>query len=205
MKTLLSIFTLVFFTSFLSFAKEGPEEIMLTDMTYYGLGMSQINTGTGHGNGYAISGHIMKGRKSIEAGLIYSERESKFAGADFKYKVYFGNINRLHSDTRIFTPYIQYNLVYQKGLSTSPDIVQLGEKTVVIENTEPGIIATVGHYVMYGNKLKIMGNAYIESSIGFGVYQGSLDKLNGPGTFGIHEENHGFTYSFKLGFGYTFK
>ncbi len=205
MKTIHSIFALVFFTSFLSFAKESPEEITLSDMTYYGMGISQVNTGTGHGNGYAISGHIMKGRRSIEAGIIYSERESKFAGGDFKYMIYFGNIDRLQSDNKVFTPYVQYNLVYQKGLSTSPDVVQLGEKTVIIENSEPGKIATIGHYVMYGNKLKIMGHAYLESSIGFGFYQGTLDKINGPGTFGVHDGNHGFTYSFKLGFGYTFK
>jgi hypothetical protein len=204
MRQLSVILTLLFLTTINSFGEKG-QNAETVDVSYYGFGISQIHTGSGHGNGYAICGNITKGRKAIEAGIIYSERESKFAGGDFKYKIYFRNISKLQDNKTIFKPYIQYNIVYQKGMSASPDVVYLGEKTVVIEDTEPGQIATIGHYLCYGNRVKVMGNAYFESSLGFGVYQGSLDKVNGPGTFGIHKDNYGFTYSFKLGFGYTFK
>ena len=205
MRRLIYIVTIILLTSTLTFAKKKGKTASVDELPFYGVGLTNINTGTGHGPGYAVSGSIMKGRKSIEAGIIYSERESKLSGGDFKYQVYIGNIDRIHNNNTIFRPYFQYNIVYQRGLSTSPDVVQLGEQTVIIEDTEPGEIATIGHYLGYGNKVKIMGNAYIESSVGIGVYQGSLDKVNGPHTLGIHKENHGFTYSLKLGFGYTFK
>lgn len=201
MKTIRSIIIILSISSTCLIAEEDTD---IAIMTYYGTSVSLITTGTGHGIGYCISGNITKGRKSLEAGIIYSDRESKIAGGDFKYKIFLGNIDCIQNGEKRYTAYLQYNLVYQKGMSYSPEIVTLGDVTYVVES-DPGIIATIGHYICYGNKIKIFRNAYLDASYGFGYYKGSLDKINGPETFGIHFQNSGFTYSFKIGVGYLFK
>ena len=171
--------------------------------THYAVNLSQINSGSGHGMGYSFNGNIMKGRKALEVGLIYSQRELKISGADFKYRIFLGNIYRLDGNKNIFSPYIQYNLIYQKGMSYRPDEVQLGSETYKVP-TEPGMISTMGHYLAGGNKIRLFNRAYLDTSLGLGIYQGSLDKTEDPGTWGIHKGNYGFTYAFKVGFGYTF-
>jgi hypothetical protein len=201
MKTLKSIVVILFITSCYLFGEDNSE---IAINTYYGISMLMITTGSGHGIGYTINGSITKGRKSLEVGLIYSNRESKIAGGDIKYRIFLGKIDRIQNDQKIFTAYLQYNLVYQKGMSYSPEIVKLGDITYLIES-DPGRIATMGHYISYGNKIRIFRNTCLDASLGFGYYKGSLDKVNGPDTFGIHYQNSGFTYSFKIGLSYSFK
>lgn len=169
----------------------------------YGFGISHINTGTGHGIGYTLSASVLKGRKSLEVGLIYSDRESKIGGGDFQYKIYLGNISRVNDSHKRLKPYLQYNLVYQRGTSYSNNVVTLNNKSYEMES-EPGKIATIGHYLGYGNKISLSGKVYIDSFLGFGFYIGSLDKTRHPDTFGIHNENNGFTYSIKVGISYIF-
>ena len=181
----------------------GKKNAGQVDASHYGIGLSQINTGTGHGVGYSFNANILRGRRSLEVGLIYSERESKVAGGDFKYEVYLGNIHRIENGRMIYQPYLQYNLMYEKGTSYSPDIVELDGSSYEVPSS-PGTVATMGHFLAYGNKIRIFDNAYLDSSMGLGMYRGSLDKVNGPGTWGIHNTNSGFTFSFKIGFGYTF-
>jgi hypothetical protein len=200
MKALATIVVIILMTATVSYAKKNA---VVTETAHYGVGLSQINTGSGHGTGYTINGNIMKGRKFLEIGVIYSERESKFAGGDIKYKVFLGNIQRVKDENKIFKPYLQYNIIYQKGTSCSPDIVTIDDASYEAP-ADPGTIATMGHYLAYGNKIKLFGNAYFDSSFGLGVYIGSLDKVNGPGTLGIHSTNAGLTYSIKLGIGYIF-
>ena len=153
--------------------------------------------------GFSFSGGIVKGRKSLEVGIIYNDQASRVSGGDFRYRVMLGNLYKIQANNKFYTPYLQYNLMYQKGMSNGAELVQLGGETYQIDS-EPGTIATMGHYLAYGNKIKLFERAYIDTSIGLGVYQGSLDHVNGPDTWGIHHENSGFTYSFKVGFGYTF-
>ena len=200
MKVLVTILTTLLLTTTWAYGKKNVGQI---DASHYGIGLSQINTGTGHGTGYSFTANILKGRKSLEVGLIYSDRESKIAGGDFKYEIYLGNIHRIENGKKIFFPYLQYNLMYEKGTSYSPDLVTLNGTQYEIPS-DPGSVATIGHYVAYGNKIRIFGNAYVDSSLGLGLYTGSLDKVNGPDTWGIHNTNNGFTFSFKIGFGYTF-
>jgi hypothetical protein len=200
MKALATILVTILLAATVSYAKNNA---VGAETAHYGVGLSQINTGTGHGTGYTINANIMKGRKSLEIGVIYSEHESKFAGGDVKYKVFLGNVQRVQDENKFYKPYLQYNLIYQKGTSYSPDIVTFGDASYEIP-TEPSSIATMGHYLAYGNKIKLFGDVYFDSSFGLGVYFGSLDKVNGPDTWGIHGTNAGLTYSIKLGIGYIF-
>jgi hypothetical protein len=170
----------------------------------YGVSVSHINTGTGHGPGYAVNANVNKGRKTLEVGLVYSNRDSKIGGADFRYRVLLGDISRIQGNDKLYTAYLQYNLMYQKGMSYSPDLVTLGDTEYEVES-DPGVVATMGHFIAYGNKIKLFNNVYVDASLGLGYYVGSLDKINGPGTFGIHNENSGLTYSLKVGIGYTFR
>ena len=169
----------------------------------YGFAVEQMTTGTGQGSGYTVNANINKGRKALEVGLIYSTKEEKLAGSDIRCKVFLGSPYRVSNNNKAFKPYLQYNVVFQKGLSTGNEIVNLGGVDYAMQQ-EPGTIATFGHFLGYGNKIQVFNRAYIDSSLGFGVYQGSIDKINGPDTFGYHNNNYGLTYSFKIGFGYTF-
>jgi hypothetical protein len=200
MKASIIITAILLLTATNGFSKKNAVAI---DDSHYGIGLSQINTGTGQGIGYGINANVCKGRKSLEVGLLYSDRESKFSGGDFKYKIFLGNIYRVEDQNKLYKPYLQYNLIYQKGTSFSPDQVTLGGATYDIA-TEPGTVATIGHFLAYGNKIKLIGNTYLDSSFGLGYYMGSIDKVNGPNTIGLHNENGGLTFALKIGFGYTF-
>jgi hypothetical protein len=200
MKTSIIATAILLITSTTGYSKKNAESI---DYSYYGVGFSEINTGTGQGVGYGINANVCKGRKSLEVGFIYSDRESKISGGDFKYKIFLGNLYRVEDQNKLFKPYIQYNLIYQKGTSNAPDQVNLGGTKYEIES-EPGTVATVGHFVAYGNKIKLFGSTYLDSSLGLGYYMGSIDKVNGPNTIGIHNGNGGLTFAVKIGFGYIF-
>jgi hypothetical protein len=199
MKASLLITALLLLTATTGYSKKNAVTL---DYSHYGVGLSEISTGTGQGTGYAVNANVCRGRKSLEVGLIYSDRESKFSGGDFKYKIFLGNIYRVEDQNKMYKPYIQYNLIYQKGTSAAPDQISLGNTTYDIVS-EPGTVATIGHYLAFGNKIRLFGNAYLDSSIGLGYYIGALDKVNGPNTIGIHNGNNGLTYAVKIGFGYT--
>ena len=198
-RILIVLIMLLFST--LVFSKKNTRQIIETQ---YAISLSQISTGSGHGVGYTINGSIIKGKKALEAGLIYNEKESRISGGDFKYQIILGDLNRIQSDKKLYIPYLQFNLVYRNGMSNSPDVLKLGSETYSLPS-KPGMISTMGHYLAYGNKIRLFNRVYFDTSLGFGFYLGSLDKVNDPDTFGIHYGNSGFTYAFKVGFGYAFK
>ncbi len=170
---------------------------------YYGVSVAQVNAGNGHGTGYAFNANINKGRKSLEFGVLYNENEEKLSGADLKYRIMLGDKSRVVTQSNFYQPYLQYNLMYQKGTSYAAETMTLGDQTVEIDS-DPATIATIGHYLAYGNKISIFGNAYLDTSIGIGLYQGSINNELEASAWGIHNENGGLTFSLKIGFGYTF-
>lgn len=197
--TLITVILIALPTSVLAKRKH----IATEESSYYGIKVEQMTTGSGHGTSYTFNAQVSKGRKALEVGLIYNTRDEKVSGSDLRYKLFLGSPYRVQNTNKAYKPYLQYNVVYQKGISSGNDIVTLGGVNYEIEQ-EPGTVATFGHYLGYGNKIQVFNNAYLDSSLGFGVYQGSIDKVNGPDTFGYHNNNYGVTYSFKIGFGYTF-
>jgi hypothetical protein len=200
MKNLVAILAIILLATTTAWGRRNAIKI---EDTHYAVNLAQVNTGSGHGPGYSMNGAIIKGRKSLEVGLIYNEQEEKIAGGDFKYRIFLGNLYTLQDENKIYKPYLQYNLMYQKGMSHSSELVQLGGETFEVES-EPGTVATMGHYLSFGNKIKLFDRAFFDTSLGLGVYQGSMDPVNGPDTWGIHGENNGMTFAFKIGFGYTF-
>lgn len=201
MKKCYLIVSIFWFFSILIQATENNPVII---QAYYGVQISAITTGTGHGTGYTFSAHVTKGRKALEAGFIYSTRESRISGADIKHRVYLSNLEEMQNNKKHYLPYLQYNLVYQKGISYSPELITLGGNTYLVKS-DPGIIATMGHYIGYGNNVRFYDRFYMDAFFGLGFYTGSLDKVFGPGTWGFHKENNGITYSIKFGIGYHFK
>jgi hypothetical protein len=169
----------------------------------YGISISYINAGTGHGNGYTLSGIVSQKRKSLEVGLVYSEKERGIAGADIKFRIYAFKFQYLYHSGFSIKPYLQYNILFQKSMSYAPQIMELGGKKYELP-VKSGKIATFGHFIAYGSQFWLFKQIYFDTSFGIGIYQGSLDKINGPGTPGKHWENSGITYSFKIGFGYFF-
>jgi hypothetical protein len=172
-----------------------------THIKHYNLSASIVNSGSGQGMGYSISTGINDGRKTLEAGLIFDQRDGKISGGSVQYRIKLGNIIGVETWNPVFIPYMQYHLIYQKSLSYAPNVVVLEGKEYIIP-TEPGVVATIGHYFETGSKIRIFEKLYLDTSFGLGVYFGSLDKINGPGTWGIHHTNNGFTYAGKVGLCY---
>ena len=172
---------------------------------HYGIASQHFFTGTGHGSALSFGASILNGRKDLEAGLIYNDREGKISGINAKYRIHLGNKESIMNNSRFADPYFSYNLIYQKSTSYAADIIDVGEQTIELPDSKPGLIATFGHYFGMGLQLKIFNKFYADATLGFGVYQGSLDKLNPPDSFGFHKENFGFTYNYNIGFGYRFK
>jgi hypothetical protein len=173
--------------------------------THYGVNVSQIHSGSGHGDGIVVNVNVRKERKSLEAGAIFKTSENKIAGADIRYKIFLGHFNDFLNGEKLFSPYFQYNLVYQKAIINVPVIVTTGKKKIELPDSWPGIVTTIEHYVSLGLQLKIYKHFYFDSSLGLGIYIGSIDKKIKPTSLGIHKENYGFTSSYKLGIGYRLR
>jgi hypothetical protein len=168
----------------------------------YNFSTAIVNSGSGQGMGYTLGAGINEGRKTFEAGLIFDQRDGKISGASIQYRITLGSQTVINSRTPMFIPYLQYHLLYQKGLSYSADIIELEGKEYILP-AEAGVVATMGHYLATGAKIRLLDRLYVDTSIGLGAYFGSMDKVNGPGTWGIHHENNGFTFAYKIGFCYT--
>ncbi len=175
----------------------------LDQAAYYGISFNQITTGSGHGSGLTGSFLVQKGRKTIEAGFIYKALENRLGGGDVKYKIALGS-DFSPEGKKLFKTYLQYNIIYQTAIVTSPTIVNVNDQKVTLPDDGPGIIATMEHYVSFGAKVRVFERAYLDTNVGLGAYIGSLDKEKSPGTLGIHKANYGFTYSVKIGFSYVF-
>ncbi|UCH15673.1 MAG: hypothetical protein JSV22_06835 [Bacteroidales bacterium] len=172
--------------------------------SHYGMNISKIYSGSGHGYGITINTNIQKARKSLEVGAIYQTSEDKIAGADIRYKIFFGRFNDFLNGDKLFNPFLQYNLIYRKATVDAPVIVIKNKAAIELSAPTPAVISTIEHYVSLGIQLKIYNRFYFDSSFGLGLYIGYIDKINKPAAIGIHRDNHGFTTSYKLGIGYRF-
>ncbi len=57
---------------------------------FYGVDMSQVYTGSGHGSSLAVNTNIQKGRRSLELGMLYQQDQSRISGGDVEYKIFLG-------------------------------------------------------------------------------------------------------------------
>ncbi|HYW96948.1 MAG TPA: hypothetical protein VE870_15235 [Bacteroidales bacterium] len=177
---------------------------------FYGVDLSQVYTGSGHGSSFAMNTNIQKGRRSLELGMLYQQDQSRVSGGDVEYKVFLGKNafldNQASSQGVTLKPYVHYNCIYHNSKVNTPDYFPVGSKKSTYPElpSSPGTIATMEHYAGMGLQMMISGNICIDGSLGFGAYIGSLDKINTPETLGIHKENYGFVMSFEFGLGYKF-
>jgi hypothetical protein len=170
-------------------------------IVYYKLGISYINAGTGHNSGFVISGNVKKNRKSLKVGLIISSHELRVMGGDYNFRYRPWEPHYFKNSQMQYQSYLQYNVMFQKSLSFSPIIIELGGKNYQIES-EPGMITTIGNYLGFGENIDFSHHFLLDTSLGIGIYHGSLDKINGPQTLGFHFENWGITYCLKIGIEY---
>jgi len=159
--------------------------------THYGMNISLIHSGSGYGNGIAINANVQKGRKSLEVGSIFNTSENKIAGADIRYKIFLGHFNDFLNGEKLFSPYFQYNLIYQKSNVNVPVIIIIGKSNIELLDSRPVILTTIEHYVSLGLQIKISKHFYFDSTMGVGIYFGRINKENKSTGFGIHKRNHG--------------
>ncbi len=173
----------------------------LSQAAYYGISFNEINTGSGHGSGTTASLLVTKGRKTLEAGIIYKVHDNRLSGGDIKYKIALGK-DYSPEGKKLIKTYLQYNIIYRTAIVKSPTIVTVNNKKVELPDNEPGVITTMEHYVAFGTKIRLFERGYLDTNFGMGAYLGSINKEKTPDTPGIHKCNYGFTYSVKIGFGY---
>ena len=153
---------------------------------------------------------VQDGRKALQLGILYQEEQGRISGGEVAYKIFLGK-NALTATSSAshgltFRPYVHYNCIFHTSKVNTPDIVPTGGK----KSTSPelpssqGLIATMEHYAGLGMQVMITSNICFDSSLGFGAYIGSLDKINAPQTFGIHRDNYGFVMAAEFGLGYKF-
>ena len=177
---------------------------------FYGVDVSHVYTGSGHGGSLAMNSNVQQGRRSLELGMLYQEDQNRISGGDVKYKVFLGHNAFLDNQSIksgvIVKPYVHYNCIYHSARVNTPDFVPTGGKKSTYPElpSSPGTIATMEHYAGMGMQMMISGNICIDGSMGFGAYIGSLDKINAPKTIGIHKENYGFVVAFEFGLRYKF-
>ncbi len=176
----------------------------------YGIDLSQVHTGSGHGSSFAMNTDIQQGRRSIEFGVLYQEDQKRISGGNVEYKVFLGRNafrnNHAENHGLTFKPYIHYNCIYHNFKVNTPDFVPVGAKKASTADlsTSPGLISTMEHYAGLGLQVMISSNVSFDSSMGLGAYIGSLDKVTAPETIGIHGDNFGFVLAVQFGLGYKF-
>ena len=98
--------------------------------SHYGINISRIHSGSGLSHGISFNTNIQKGRKSLEVGAIYQTSENKIAGADLRYKTFFGHFNDFLYDKKLLSPYFQYNLIYRKAAVDAPTVITRNKSTI---------------------------------------------------------------------------
>jgi hypothetical protein len=186
---------------FLSLSAQYSRDMEYRDHVTAGINI--LNTGSGHGPEMCLNAGMQKARKSMIIGVLYQVYDNRISGIDIQYRIYFGEISDGFYFTRNFKPYIQYDLIYHKvRVDASTLLLRTKATTIEVNDSRPGTIATIEHYVSAGIQCRIYGRIFMDFSAGLGVYLGSLDKIHHPDTPGIHRENHGFTGVAKIGLGY---
>jgi len=201
LKILFKICVFIFLNVFGLMAQYPVEEECLT---YYFGNTGFFYSGSGYQLGYNLNVGIQKGRKALFAGIIYHGNENFISGALINYRIYIGKFEEPISYIKPFQPYFQYNLIYHMATIYENVIITSNGKIIEVDDNESGRIATMEHYFTGGLKFKIIGNLYMTTSAGIGVYIGSLSKFHHPKTIGIHGINEGLTMYFNFGIEYSF-
>ena len=176
----------------------------------YNFDLSQVYTGSGHGSSFAMNTAFQDGRRALQLGILYQEEQGRISGGEVAYKFFLGKNALTETSSAshglIFKPYVHYNCIYHTSKVNTPDFVPTGaKKSAALESpSSPGTIATMEHYAGMGMQVMLSSNICFDSSLGFGAYIGSLDKINAPQTPGIHRDNYGFVMAVEFGLGYKF-
>jgi hypothetical protein len=169
----------------------------------YGFNFSAVNSGSGHGSNLVLNFVALDNKKAMEFGAIVRPDNIRPKGAEFKYKFYLGK-HDYYLKHMMIRPFIMYNCLYQNEITREPKVLETVSGPLVIPDNQAGTVSTMEHYIGTGLFFRFLNNFYINSSIGAGVYLGSVSKLDTPKTIGIHKINSGWTGTAKLSVGILF-
>lgn len=169
----------------------------------YGFNVSASNSGSGHGSNVVLNFMALDNYKAIEFGAIIRPDNFLPKGAEFKYKFFFGK-NDYFLNNVLVRPFAMYNCLYQNETTYEPIQIETVSGLLVIPDNKAGTISTMEHYIGTGLFVRFLNNFYINSSVGAGVYFGSLSKIETPQSLGIHKVNRGWTGTMKMSIGLLF-
>ena len=171
------------------------------DKTGYQIENNLKWTGSGHGFLNTTEVLIKSNNKTISFGCIYHLKEYRISGVHVNYRIYRKTPLFKHEN---FNIYWGYEFFYQNSeVGKDYTSIKTDSYNVSFENP-PGFISSMEHYIVRGFDYYLTKNIKLSSTAGAGLYIGSLDKMNSPGTPGFHGENMGFTLTGSFGISYSF-
>jgi hypothetical protein len=163
--------------------------------TRYGLELNQFITGSGFASGTEIYFTVIPDhKKNISLGLYFCPELKRITGITIHHERVIGK----YAIHKMIVPYAFYNLIYRR--TRSKEVLankDFGDYYVTYKSIE--------HHLGIGIRISMAKNVYFNSSLGYGVYLGSIKKPSEPDPLsGEVTGKNGFGAIAKVGFAYTF-
>lgn len=168
MKTIL--FWLVFVAATVTTAAQYKNQ----DNTQYGLSMAQFSSESGFQPGFEIHFTVQPSRTSkVGFGLFMDNETKRISGLTITHQRML--VTRLRK-LPLIQPFVVYNFIYRRT-SMQELIVQ---DDAIVRGTNLATYASMEHHLGLGLNLNFSKRIYLDASLGYGLYLGSIKRPSTP-------------------------
>jgi len=164
------------------------------ERTRYGVELNQFITGSGFASGTEIYiTAIPDHKKSISLGLYFCTEQKRITGITIHHE----RALTRYPNNKMVVPYAFYNMIYRR--TRTREVLadkNLGDNYVTYKSIE--------HHLGIGIRICMVKDLYFNSSIGYGVYLGSIRRPEPDRLTGELAGKNGFGAIAKVGFAYVF-
>jgi hypothetical protein len=159
-----------------------------------------FNTSSGFKPGISLNAAFNENRSLLGLGVFFDTETGKFGGFNVLHEIRLGK--KINRKTPFVAPYLFYNLIYR--------ITYINKLQVVNPNFQPPLdntqvrYASIEHYVGPGITIKLSRSIFIQTSLGFGCYLGSIKKAIEVESMALKKGGNGFSILEKTVVGYNF-
>ncbi len=140
--------------------------------TVYGVKVNNFSTNSGFGYQAGFDVFVQSNNRLLEVGIFGDGKSGLISGAEVQY-IHMFKSKKLHISSRSkFVPFFNYNCIYRHTDIVAPTMMVNGKAY----NYMNGTVTSIEHYVGLGGRLSMSKNTFIEGSMGFGGYLGSIEK-----------------------------
>lgn len=140
--------------------------------TIYGAKFNQFSTQSGFGYHAGVDMFVESYGRILEAGIFTNGSNNTISGIDVQYTQLFKSKKFKISSTSKFIPLVSYSFIYRNtnvSLATSKVQGQLS-------NYVNASVTSIEHYLAIGARYNMSRNLFMEGTLGFGGYLGSIQK-----------------------------